>query len=154
MRPFVFRAETVRTLRRRQDEQAQQALAFAEQRVRQAEQAVTEAEHRFQEACTRSAEADREAHTLDVGVWYRNWIQKLRHDVEHRRRLLAERRVEAADAKAFAHEAHKRWRVLDKLRERLWAAHRAQEQAEEQRALDELASQQYANRRVGGHLEY
>lgn len=154
MKAFVFRAQTVLRLRRRKDEQAQQALAFADQRVRQAEHAVALAEHGLRDACTRSAQADLEAHTLDTGIWYRNWIHRLRHDVEHRLRLLRERRVEADDARVRAHDARRKLRALEKLEERLRSSHGARERAAEQQALDELASQQYVNRRLGGHLEH
>lgn len=154
MKAFVFRARPVLSLRQRADDEAQRALAFAEQRVAQAEQALAAADRALAEECARSAEADRAAHTLDSGIWYRNWIVKLRHDVERRRRLLAERRIEADDARGRAQEARRDLRAMEKLEERLRSAHRALEQAEEQRALDELASQQYVNRRLGGSLEH
>ena len=154
MKAFVFRAETVLRLRRRADEQAQQALAFAEQRVRQAEGALLAAEQSVRDQCERSAQVDRESQTLDLAIWYRNWIQKLRHDVEWKRRLLRERRIEADDARVRAQDAHRKLRAIEKLKERLWSAHGVRERSEEQQALDELGSQQYVNRRLGGHLEY
>lgn len=154
MKAFVFRAETVLRLRRRSDEQAQQALALAEQRTRQAEEALLTAERAVSDQCARSAQADRAAQTLDLAIWYRNWIQKLRHDVEWKRRLLRERRIEADDARVRAQDAHRKLRAIEKLKERLLSAHGALERAAEQQALDELGSQQYVNRRLGGHLEH
>jgi flagellar export protein FliJ len=153
VKPFVFRAQIVLELRAREAERALQALALATSRVQLASADVDRAVTALAAACDQAGRGPGVAADLALAAWYRNWIERLRRELEASRRDLAARELEAHDARTRATIARRRVRALERLRDRAWAAHREAERLEAQRELDELGTRQHANRQREGHLE-
>jgi flagellar protein FliJ len=150
VRPFLFRAEHALELRRRQEEEAQRALAEAERRAQEAEAEVRAAREALARTMREGAEEERRAGDLARRVWYRNWIAGQRLRIERSERTLDERRGDVRAAAERALLAHRKRRALEKFRERALAAWTRAALHEEQKGMDELATARYARSRTGG----
>jgi flagellar export protein FliJ len=143
---FVFRAEAALTLRRKQEEAAQLALAEAQQRAFRAEQDLARAQAAERDALTRSRDAEAQATDPTLAIWYRNWIKRQQREVARCAQVLDGRRADVTDAERKVMEAHRQVRVLERLRGRRWDAYQTEEKRAEQKALDLLGVTQYALR--------
>ena len=140
MRAFRFRAQAALDLRRREDDDAQRALAQAEQRLQAAIAAVREAHRRAEAARTQCAAAIGQAGSTAQQFWHRSWIVRLDRERVAAAAALSARQKEQARAAAARQETRIRVEALERFKdkaERAWAEKAA---AEEQKHLDALAT--------------
>lgn len=143
MKPFRFRAQPALDLRQKEEDAAESALAQAEARFSASKRAVDE-------SLARSAEADaaREAavragtagHTL---LWHRNWITALAAAVDACRREMNRQETVVAEARQAWYDARRRRLMLERLRDRALARHRAIAERVELQQIDELARMRF-----------
>jgi len=139
MRPFKFRAAAALDMRRKAEDAAALELARKDASFRQIESALQSAEH-----ARASALADQHAQSqrgIDIATlfWHRNWIVRLQATV-------VDLRAESHTAQQAVLIARQAWQLakrrrlsLERLRDRAQARHRADEQREELKVIDELA---------------
>ena len=133
---FVFRAAPVLKLRQQEEEAATRAKAEATEAVERAQRQLSSAEdvlaERLREAAAVHDPARRE--------WYRNWIARQRHEIVRARAMLGDRRVALQAAIKRLNAAHRDVRVLERLRDRLYAAWQLEARRAEQKELDWLGT--------------
>jgi flagellar export protein FliJ len=139
MRPFKFRAAAALEMRRKEEDAAALELARKEASFRQIEAGLESAER-----ARATALADQHAKSqqgIDIATlfWHRNWIVRLQATV-------VDLRAELHTAQHAVHIARQAWQLakrrrlsLERLRDRAQARHRADEQREELKVIDELA---------------
>jgi len=139
MSPFKFRAAAALEIRRKEEDAAALELARKDANYRQIESALQSAER-----ARESALADQHAQSqrgIDIATlfWHRNWIIRLQATV-------VDLRVESHAAQQAVEIARQAWQLakrrrlsLERLRDRAQARHRADEQREELKVIDELA---------------
>jgi flagellar FliJ protein len=149
MARFRFRAQPALDLRRKEEDLKREAANEARHSSAVADQALSDAQTRFGDAMKRAHEADAAGGLVSTAIWYRNWIKSQRRELARAEAIAEDRRVQLQDAEQQLVAARRRVRVLEKLRERAWAAHQQQERQVEQRQLDELAVLQFAIRQRG-----
>lgn len=149
MATFRFRPQAALDLRRRQQEAAQLAVSEARQQEEAAEAHRHEAASAFEAAATRAREADAVGGDVTLSIWYRNWIRAQRRELARCEAIAEDRRMQLREAESRLVEARRRVRVLERLRAHHWAEHQQRERQVEQRALDELATLQFAIRQRG-----
>lgn len=148
MKPFKFRAQAALDLRQRQDEVAQRALAIASAATRLADDRVTLARQALGGAQHGGVQAFARVTAAQELVWQGNWILGLERDVARARQALEERRIEERSAAEIARHARMQVRVLERLKDRAFAAWQLESRRAEQKALDELASLRFAARQL------
>ncbi len=137
MPPFRFRAAAVLDLRQKGEERARRTLGDAQAALERAEQALTEARAALDATLARGASA---VDDPGLSIWYRNWITRQRHELSRRRAMVADRRAAVDAAIARLQAAHRDVRVLERLRDRLYAEWALAERRKEQKELDWLGS--------------
>lgn len=143
MKPFRFRAQPALDLREKEEDAAEAALVRAEAQFSASKRTVDEAIGR--EAAAEAARADAvrvgtASHTL---LWHRNWITALAAAVETCRREMNRQEAVVAEARQAWYVARRRRLMLERLRDRALARHRAVEQRVELQQIDELARMRY-----------
>ena len=149
MRPFQFRAAAALEMRRRDEDAAAAVLAQQEAHYRAIE-ASCEATER-QRAAALAEQHAQSSRGIDVATlfWHRNWIVRLQTLVTDLR-LRQHAAAEAVKTAKQAWQLARRKRLaLERLRDRALARHRADEQREELKAIDELARIRYTTPRAG-----
>jgi len=146
MRTFRFRLEAALDLRRRQDADAQRARSVALLTLQAAEADMRAGEASLNEAMARAHEEQSRGCDGVTLAWHRNWIARWRIVTSERRSVVVERQaaLQAADAKA--REARRRFKSLDRLRERAWDAYAAECQRIEQQEMDAFGVMRHAFR--------
>ena len=144
MRPFKFRADAALEMRRQQDEEAQGALGAAATAMRDAEAALRASERLAVDAGNRAREAEMAGCDMTALTWHRNWMVRQRADIAAHRDTVERRRADVARATTAAHDARRRFRALEALKERAWEDYLRDERRAEQKELDRLATMQYA----------
>jgi flagellar export protein FliJ len=141
MAPFRFRAAAALDLRHRTEERAKRALGDAQAALERAERALEEARLALDATLASGASA-----VADPGlsIWYRNWITRQRHELQHRLAMVADRRAAVDAAVARLQAAHRDVRVLERLRDRLHSEWALAERRKEQKELDWLGSVRHA----------
>jgi flagellar export protein FliJ len=140
VRAFRFRAQAALDLRRREDEQAQRALAHAEARVQAAILELREAQRRVEQARRECADAIGQADAFAQLIWHRSWIVRLEQQRNTAAGALAARQQEQARAAAARQQTRVRVESLERFKDkaqRAWADHAA---AAERKHLDALAT--------------
>ena len=150
MARFIFRAAAALDLRRRQDEEAQRALAAAEARRRAAAQRLEAARAALSRTLAEAAVAEGVAGNVTARVWHRNWIVALRLQVDRCAHTVSQHDYEVRQAALEAREAHRRREALERLQDRAWRAWQDAERRAEQKAIDELAGTRFLRARAGG----
>jgi flagellar FliJ protein len=150
MAKFVFRVQVALDLRRRQEDEARQALARAESRKAEAERLRDDTRRAIEETLARGRQAEQRAGDVTVRLWYRNWITAQRLELARREQAVADRDTDLRQAVKRAQEAYRRRRMLERLRERAHTAFLAGERREEQKVLDELGALRFSLNRRGG----
>ena len=132
---FEFRAAAVLDLRRREEDKASRAHAETLRAVERAEEHVTRCERAL-------ADAGRESgvHDATHREWYRNWMVRQRQAVVRARAMLVDRKAAYAAATLRLNAAHRDVRVLERLRDRLFAAWQLAARRAEQKELDWLGT--------------
>lgn len=150
MARFVFRVQAALDLRRRQEDDAKQALAAAETRKLEAERRCDETRRAIEQTLTRGREAEERAGDMTLRLWYRNWITAQRLELERREQVVVQRDADVREAVTRAQEAYRKRRMLERLRERAQATFLADERREEQKMFDDLGSLRFAVNKRGG----
>ena len=154
MKAFRFRARPALELRRRQDETAQAELGAAQTAQRRAAAAVAAAEDALRAALTRSFETEVAGTGSTTRGWHRNWITRRRQELAGSKDQLTAREVETLAAGDRARAARRRWRSLERLRDRVWRTYQHESLRLERGEMDLLANLRYlARRRLEGGTE-
>lgn len=149
MAAFRFRLQTALDLRFRQEDEAKAALALAETRRAEASARRDDAHAALSATLERSLEAEGRTGELTERLWYRNWIVAQRHEVERRQHELDAREATVRQATAVAQEAHRKRRVLERLKARAAASFGAEERRQEQKGFDDLGTLRFTTARRG-----
>lgn len=148
MKAFRFRGERILQWRRAQADAARGEFLRATETAREALRLADEAEARVGLAERDAVEALKAAIDVDTIERYRTWIDSERRHAAACRQQQRERQL-VAEAKAAALQlASRHVRVMERLRERAERRHRDLERQMDMKALDELATIQYARRRA------
>jgi flagellar export protein FliJ len=150
MTTFRFRAAVVLELRTRQEQQAATVLSRAEMALSQAHLQLAEAERARRTAQTAAVDRQRHGATSTEIEWHRNWITSLTSSVD-------QRRVDVELRQRGVHDAERAWRLarqrrltIERMRDRAWIRFQRQQQREELKVIDELASLRYSAPDVWG----
>jgi flagellar export protein FliJ len=148
MPAFRFRAQPALDLRRREHDVAQRALARAVAERQRARSRFEAAGHALAEAAREANEAARTREALHDAEWYRFWIVRLEQEraALHGPLAACEAAVVAAREQCLA--ARQRSEALERLREKAYVAHLAEEAAAERKVIDELAARRFAAGRL------
>lgn len=146
-RRFTFRAQAALDLRKRQDDDAQRALAELTAARRTAEQAVEDATAAVDRAMLVARDAQKAAQPAAVQEWHRNWIVSRRDERDARCATLTERQHAERQAQTLAADTRRRLRSLERWFDRAWRAYQRDARRAEQRELDALGAMRYAARR-------
>jgi flagellar export protein FliJ len=146
MRPFRFRLAAALDLRRQQDADAQRARGVAALTLQAAEAAVRASEHSLGEAMARSAEEQSRGSDAAVLAWHRNWIVRWRTVITEQRSVVAARQADLRAADARALETRRRFKSLDRLRERAWDLYESERRRIEQQEMDAFGVLRHAFR--------
>ncbi len=139
MAPFRFRARAALDLRRQQEQDAAADLARVEARFHDAQTACEATE--AQRARAQAEQAAQAGRGIDMATlfWHRNWITRLQAAVDDLRADVRTKAEVVDEAKRVWRLARRRRMALDRMRERALARHRAEEQRQELKMIDELA---------------
>jgi flagellar export protein FliJ len=118
--------------------------------LRTAERAHLAATEALTSTLRRACEADAEAGSVTVGVWYRNWIVRQKQDVARAAQAVAHGQADADLARTHVMMARRKRKSLERFRERALEAHVRAEHVEEQKALDALGTMRFALAKQGG----
>lgn len=147
MAKFVFKVQVALDLRRKQEDEAKQALAVAETRKLEAERLRDETKRAIEETLERGRQA---AADMTLRLWYRNWIAAQRQELERRELVIVQRAADVELAVKRAQEAYRKRRMLERMRERAHTTFLADERREEQKVFDELGSLRFSLKKRGG----
>ena len=139
MRPFRFRAAAALDLRRRQEEDALTALGRVEAQFSEAKEACAAMEGQRKNALAEQLAQSRRGVDMATLFWHRNWITRLQAAVDDLRADVAKKSLAVDQARRAWQFARRRRMALDRMHERALARHRAEEQREELKVIDELA---------------
>jgi flagellar export protein FliJ len=139
MRPFKFRAAAALDIRRKAEDAAALELARKDASFRQIEASLQSAER-----ARETALADQHAQSqrgIDIATlfWHRNWIVRLQATVVDLRADVNTAQQAVLVARQAWQLAKRRRLSLERLRDRAQTRHRADEQREELKVIDELA---------------
>ena len=154
MKAFRFRAARVLEWRIAAADAARGAVVRARESAREAAEQVQAADARCrgaEDALRASLGSDVDAPTL---TRHRNWIDHQRAAIVTHQRIHEERLAAVSAATTVLHEATRRVKVLERLRERALRRHTAAEQHEEMQRLGEFAVQQFVRSRTQGEKEH
>jgi hypothetical protein len=156
MKPFRFRAAGALDVRRRQEDEAREALAQAESLARAARMRADDADALVARECARLETVQHDVAPAYLIGWHRSWISKLRRDAEGCHRAAETAREAARRAEAAVREAHKRRRTLERWRDRALARYQREANAHETREMNALAGLRYVARAAdeGEHSEH
>jgi flagellar FliJ protein len=137
---FQFSLQTLLRVRELREREAQRTLGEAQAAVAQVTNAIAQYWREIQATQQRLTEAQRgeriDPQELSQG---RAWVMHLRRLIQENEGQKAVLEQRAGELRDQWLEARKQVRVLEKLRERRWDAHRAQLRKEEQATMDEVA---------------
>ena len=139
MASFRFRAQVALDLRRKQEDLASEALARAEAAFREAKAQEIAAMADRQAACDARQTAERSGIGAAALEWHWNWINRLAAGIALRVRDAAAREADVAAAERAWHEARRRRRALERIRDRALRRHQQAEARKDEKAVDELA---------------
>lgn len=145
-RPFKFRGQAALDLRKRQDEEAQRALAAAVRIRQQAETTVDAASAAVDESMRAARKALESPASVVWHEWHRNWIVSKRQELAATRAALAKTRAAERLAQQQAYAARRALRVLERWFDRAWRRYEEEGRRVERRELDAIGGLQYAGR--------
>ncbi len=139
MSEFRFRAAAALELRRQQELAAALAFGRAEQALREAR--ATETELRRQHRDAGQALVAEQCRGTDIATltWHRNWIVRCAESIERQTRESATRARAATLAEHAWHEARRKMRALERMRERAFRRFQEAQRRLELKEIDELA---------------
>lgn len=143
MKPFRFRAASALDLRKRHEDaarlmltRAQNVAAAADQRLAVARASLDDAGAQLLSVQTSGAPAWRIS-------WHRSWILQRSRDVATSEQHAATAQSMVAKASEVLRDAHKKRRVLERLRDRLATRHARAAEQQDLAQMNELASMRY-----------
>ena len=150
MKAFRFRAETLLTLRKRQEDAARTDLLRAQAVASEAAAEMDRAWGKSREAAAGYCAAMREGLETATIERHRNWIVYLQGAAHARQRTHDDRQADVAKAVRIVQEAHRQVRMLERLRDRAERRYAAAVRLEESKEMDQFAATQFARRAVEG----
>jgi flagellar FliJ protein len=152
MASFRFRLQTALDVRQRQEDEAKAELAHAESLRNAAERHRDAARAALDQTLARSRDAESRAGDLTERLWYRNWIVAQRHEVERRQEALASREAVVREATAAAQDAHRKRRILERLKDRAVTRFGTAQRRDEQKGFDDLGTIRFTMAKRGDDL--
>ncbi len=144
---FRFRYQNVLDVRARQQRGLEVELAGADRRLRRARRALAELEGSREENL-QQARAARERADLDENRRCADYLRHLRRQIEAARRQIAALGEQREDVRRRLQRMMQSRKVLEKYRDRLRAEFEAEQEKNEERAVDLHTAWEYA--RAGG----
>ena len=146
MLPFRFRAAGALDLRRKQEDEARIVLARAEAAEREAAARVGAAEDAQQAEAIQLDALQREGAEAWLISWHRSWMMKQRLDLQACRRDRETAGQVRAHAAAALHQAYRRRRTLERLRDRTLRKYEVEVKRQDTIAMNELAGLRHVAR--------
>lgn len=143
MRPFRFKAAGALDLRKRLEEDARLMLTRAQNAAAMADQMLAAARAARDHACAQFAAVQQQGAEGWLIRWHQSWILRQAREAGVCQQHAAMAHGIVAKATAVLHEAHKRRRVLERLRDRLAERHRRAVERQELAHMNELATVRY-----------
>lgn len=148
MKPFKFKGERILEWRRVQADAARGEFLRAAETAREALRAADDADAAVSAAIDNADQAVRQATDVVTFERHRIWIGKEQRRADGCRRTYRERQAVADEKAAALQVANRHVKVMERLRERARRRYQDLERQLEMKALDELATMQYARRRA------
>ncbi len=139
MSDFRFRAGAALELRTQQERRAAAGFGRAESALREAQAGEIEARRVHHEASQALIALQCRGTDIAALTWHRNWIVRCAETIERQVREVAARARAARDAEQAWHEARRKMRALERMRERAWRRYQEAQGRLELKQLDELA---------------
>jgi len=139
MRPFKFRAAAALDIRRKAEDAAALELARKDASFRQIEASLESAQRARETALADQHAQSQQGIDIATLFWHRNWIVRLQATVVDLRADVNTAQQAVIVARQAWQLAKRRRLSLERLRDRAQARHRADEQREELKVIDELA---------------
>lgn len=143
MRPFRFRAEGALDLRRRHEDAARLVVSRAQNAAALADAKLREAQSCLDDASASLVRVQSQGTSIWMIDWHRSWILRQAREVNVCRTQVEAASQELARATVALHEAHRKRRVLERLRDRLQARHARAAERQELAQMNELATMRY-----------
>ena len=153
MKPFKFRGERILEWRRVQADAARGEFLRAAETAREAQRVADAAAASVASAGEAANEAIRHATDVVTIERHRIWIVREQRRAEGCRLTYRERQTVADEKSAALQVANRHVKVMERLRERTQRRYQDLERKLEMKALDELATTQYARRRAEQGVE-
>jgi len=153
VKPFKFRGEQILEWRRVQADAARGEYLRAAETAREALKVADDADAALSQAEIAAHHAIRHATDVITIERHRIWIIREQRRADGCRRTYRERQVVADEKAAALQLANRHVKVMERLRERTRRRYQDLERQLEMKALDELATVQYARRRAEQGVE-
>ncbi len=153
MKPFRFRGEQILAWRRTLADRARGEFLRAAESAREAQRLADAADAAVSAADVTAIAAIRAARDVVTIERHRIWIASERRRAEGCRQQHRQREVVAAEKAAALQLANRHVKIMERLRERAQRRYQDRERQVEMKALDELATLQYARRRAEQGVE-
>lgn len=153
MKGFVFRSQRILDWRRLQADTARGEFLRAAETAREALRVADDADRAVGEATQAASVAFRHATDVATLERHRIWIGREERRAEGCRRTYRDRQKVADERSAALQVANRHVKVMERLRERAQRRYQDLERQLEMKALDELATVQYARRRAEQGVE-
>ena len=143
MKPFHFRAARVLDLRKREEDDARVVFGRANAVQHAAATRLTSVQEAAEEGRAKCLEVYEIGAPAWLVGWHQSWMTKQRLDVSARTRELAAATERVAAATAALRIAHRKRRVLERLRDRAWRRYQVEAARDEAREMNLLAGLRY-----------
>lgn len=153
MKPFAFKAQRILDWRRLQADTARGEFLRAAETAREALRVADDADGAVRAASQAADAAFRAATDVMTLERHRIWIGREQRRADGCRRTYRDRQKVADDKAAALQVANRHVKVMERLRERAQRRYQDLERQLEMKALDELATVQFARRRAEQGVE-
>ena len=143
MRPFSFRAERALELRKKHEDDARLVLTRAQNVAAMADAKLETAQAGVARARQELVKIQTEGSPIWRIDWHRSWILKGTRDTETCRQQSQAAHAVVTQATQALSEAHRKRRVLERLRDRLAARHAHAMERHELAEMNELATMRF-----------
>ena len=143
MRPFRFRAERALELRRKLEDEARLVVVRAQNTAAMADARLETAQREEHDAGAQLVEVQAQGAPAWLIGWHRSWILKKSRETAICQQHAATAHGVVQQAATVLQDAHKKRRVLERLRERLAARHARESERQDLAHMNELAMTRY-----------
>lgn len=143
MRPFRFRAESALDLRKKHEDDARQVLARAQNVAAMADAKLEDARAQVTRASVELVTVQTQGAPAWLINWHRSWILKRSRDADACQQQAVTAHGVVTQATLLLREAHKKRRVLERLRDRLATRHARAVERHELAEMNELATMRF-----------